>query len=454
MINRIAIVLLLGSLVVSLKFALTPKAKISFEEILDAREVIKVKVKKQEAKRAIASLSKSNNDARTGGIFAREIEKENFTQFSDDPVSELSEDAGAVSSGTENSFTGFNSSYAPARHSPPSDTEANKPAKSPMAKAGQNGTRGGVVNGSFARGITNLPPEDEKPSEASDAGSSLPGGSFNGPAPVCSADVGSGSYNSLINLSLTCSTAASISYCISESGCCNPSSGVAYLAPFSVGNEAKTYCVSFSGTDADGETSATVEHTYTFNPHIPNIQVATTKTIYQTTQLLAMTSFTSSDFGTNFMSAGILNLKGNDPVTNGLTTCTDIVEGSGALSPLTVMPLTDVSGYSPSQQLNVTMSTLTMVYGQNFITTYLQNTEFLETYSCSTSTIVLEDFPYFESNPSNGVLNGSVLEFSGGFTAVGFFEQAEPLLYRGPAGSSAENQASQELRSGLTSIFH
>jgi len=49
---------------------------------------------------------------------------------------------------------------------------------------------------------------------------------------------------------------------------------------------------------------------------------------------------------------------------------------------------------------------------------------------------------------------GSNNEFSGGFTSTGFFEAPQPVLVRGPAGSSTEDQTGQELRSGLTSVFY
>lgn len=265
----------------------------------------------------------------------------------------------------------------------------------------------------------------------------------------CSASIGAGTYSNPLNVALTCSTAATIRYCLAEGSCCDPTTGSTYASAIGVGAEAKTYCLSYLGEDSTGQSTTIYEHFYTFNPSTPNIQVSADRIVYQTTQLDGKSSFTSSDFGTANLAAGVLNLKNNDP---GPASCDDMI--TNATSPYVVMPLTSVSSLNPSQQVDVTLPKSTMDYGDNYLVSYLSHTLFAGVYGCSVKKITLEDFPYFEETPANGVLNGSVLEFSGGFVATGYFET--PMnVYRGPAsGSSTENISGQELRTGLMSIFH
>lgn len=277
----------------------------------------------------------------------------------------------------------------------------------------------------------------------------------------CSANVGSGSYSYAFDVSLSCSTASTIKYCLSENTCCDPeSSGIIYTGPVHVNPGAGSYCFSFVGiSKTSGTVSGTVEKSYTFNPNLPDLQVAHTKRFFQTTELEGLMSLTSADFGTPGFYAGVINLKDHDPGTGDLNwNCNQIFQDHNTLSaPVTsmAMPDTDVSIYAPSSQLEVSLRTTNLVYGNNHLSTYVQNATFTEpVIACSTTNIILEDFPFFDPLPYHGVTGtNEVREFSGGFTHLGFFEP-EITLFRGPAGSGSETVSSQELESNLFGIFH
>lgn len=300
---------------------------------------------------------------------------------------------------------------------------------------------------------TPVTPPGENDPEVTDTTSGESGGGGSTSSLICSASVGSGSFANPFNISLTCSTAADIKFTISENTCGDPDTGAAYSSSFTVNPGAGTYCLSFKGTTSSGVESDVVEKFYTFNPALPDIQVAHTKTYFQTTELQGLMSITSTDFSNPDYSMGVVNTKTFDPGPAGWL-CDQIVEDYST-SPLFPMADTNVSGFLVSSQVDVFLQPLTMVYGNNFVTSYLRNNSFNEpVYSCSTTNIELEDFPYFDPNPHQGYTGtDDVREFSGGFTHLGFFEP-EPTVYRGPAGVDSQTTSSQELETGLFGIFY
>ncbi|HXH31876.1 MAG TPA: hypothetical protein VNJ01_13790 [Bacteriovoracaceae bacterium] len=278
--------------------------------------------------------------------------------------------------------------------------------------------------------------------------------------PVCSASIGGGSFSSPQNIELTCTTNSEILYCLSENTCCDPTVGLEYSAAVPIGSGPGTYCLSFVGTSVEGGKSSVVkEETYFFNPALPNLQMAQTKIYYQTTELEGKIIISSNDFGKNSYSMGVVNLKSHDPGTTGLNLdCAAIVEEHATLTapvPMMAMPDTDVSGFSITSQIDVFFDLNNLFYGNNYLTSYMKNGQFNEApYSCSTLLVTLKDFDYFQITPTHGDVGSNVVrEFSGGFTHMGFFE-AENDVYRGPAGSSAENVSDQELRVGMFGMFY
>lgn len=273
---------------------------------------------------------------------------------------------------------------------------------------------------------------------------------------ICAADIGSGSFATPISVSLSCSTAATIKYCLSENTCCDPYSGSAYTGPIVIGEQVTSYCLSFVGTTASGKSSTTTQKSYSFNADLPDLQVSHKVQYYQTTQMRGLLQMTSDNFGGENLAAGVINLRTHDPAALGMT-CADIVNDHAQLSsPSSALVLNDqdVSSLSSTDQLDVYFTLPQLQYGNNYLSTYLKNTLFADLVACSTTNVVLEDFPYFDAQIAHGeVGNNDVREFSGGFTAVGFFEP-EATVYRGPAGTSTQNVSQQELRSGAFGIFY
>jgi hypothetical protein len=275
----------------------------------------------------------------------------------------------------------------------------------------------------------------------------------------CNASIGAGSYATPQNVSLSCSSSASIKYCISENVCCDPDSGLNYSGPLQVGQGPKTYCLSFRGTANDGGNSDIVELMYTFSPGLPDISVAHTKVFYQTTELAGRMSLASTDFGNNNYSGGAINLKNHDPGISGLNwNCDDAFNNYSTLNtsaPSVLLPDMNVAGVSSASQINVDFDSPQMIYGENHIMSYMRNNLFSElVLACSFSKVTLYDFPYFSESPSHGETGtNQVREFAGGFSHIGFFE-AESTLYSGTVGTSASTNGSQELKSGLFKTFY
>jgi hypothetical protein len=282
--------------------------------------------------------------------------------------------------------------------------------------------------------------------------------------PICSASAGSGSYNQPISVSLTCSTASHIRYCISEGSCCDPETGLTYSTPVAVGQAPRTYCMSFMGTAREGGLrSPIVEMMYTFNPDFPNLEVTPSKLSYQTTQLSGVLSLGSDDFGSSKHKIGVLNLKTNDPIIQNLN-CEQVLQKHTAneFTPAAsvILPEAGVTTISPSSLINLLLNTPAhLLYGSNHVFSYMKDTTYQEhQYACQTHDITLEDFAYFQTEPINVQNEDGVAIFTGGFNSFHFFEslpEVEPgVISRGPAGSSVVTDDNQQLRVGLLSLFY
>lgn len=276
----------------------------------------------------------------------------------------------------------------------------------------------------------------------------------------CTANLGTGAYSSTQAVALTCTSSAEIKYCLSENTCCDPDSGSIYTGPINVGTNPGNFCLSFQGTRTDhSKTSPLKEISYTFNGALPDLQVAHPKIVYQTTELRGQLNITSDDFGVDNHTLGVINLMNHDPGASGLNwSCADIIDQHSTLTasvPLIPLASTDVASISNSSQIDVFLNNLNLGYGKNYVSSYIINNNFMDTFvSCSTTLVTLEDFEYFESSPNQAEIGtNDVREFSGGFTHLGFFEP-EATVYRGPAGLGSENVATQELKSGLFGVFY
>ncbi len=284
------------------------------------------------------------------------------------------------------------------------------------------------------------------------------------PAPTtntCSANINGGSFNSAINVNLSCSNVSQIKYCLglnTGGGCCNPeSAGVAYTGQVTVGPTGGDYCLSYYGTSASNGKSVVYQQSYTINSALPDLQVGQPKLFYQTTQLNGKSFINSQDFGKSGYSIGQVNLKTHDPSSLSMT-CEEIVANYVTLpapAPISVLALLDVSSDSPATQIEIPLRLDQLDYGDNFITSYIENANFAAPlYSCSTSKINLSDFEFYDDGVASGDQGtNTVREFSGGFSSYGFFED-ESVVFREPAGVAENNQSGQTLEQGMFGMFY
>lgn len=295
---------------------------------------------------------------------------------------------------------------------------------------------------------------------SSDNGNSSSGGSSgssSNPTLTCTSNYGTGGYSDIVLVELSCSSSASIKYCVSDNTCCDPrTSGLAYTGIIPIGEREGSYCLSFYGTSSS-LTSNIVQHTYTVDKYLPDLNVSHLMTYYQTTELSGSSSIESNDFGKMNFDVGQINLLTHDPGPAGLNTnCEDLVLNYGSLTtpaPL-VLEYLDASSLSPATLFNLPLHRGDLAYGDNYVLSFMaDHSSTPSLYSCSTTKIRLFDFEYFQMGATHGdVGTDHVREFEGGFSAYGFFEASD--VYRGPAGESTENKGGQKLETGLFSIFY
>jgi hypothetical protein len=279
---------------------------------------------------------------------------------------------------------------------------------------------------------------------------------------TCTPSVVGGSFNAPIKVSITCNYQSTIKYCVGKdtgAGCCDPESvGSTYSAAVAIGKQNATYCLSYVGTNLMGETDV-FQNTYTFNSTLPDLQVGHPKTYYQTTELTGKSFFTSLDFGKTGYSVGQINLKTHNPdATGDNLTCEEIVAnyvGMPLPNPVSILSLLDVSLDTPSTQITIPFRADQMDYGDNFVTSFIENTNtVIPLYSCSTTKVVLQDFEYFDTAPTFGdVGTNTVREFSASISPYGFFED-EANVYRSPAGEGSSTIAGEKLEQGQFGIFY
>lgn len=356
------------------------------------------------------------------------------------------------------------------RRYPSSSSSSSLTDKGTQAKSGS--TASSLPAGSTFLGGAALPNinSDTKPTPDADendddAPSSGGTGTVGPPAFACSADVGSGTFRDPISVSLTCNNIASLRYCLAEGACCDPESAATYMSPIPVGEGPKTYCLSFIGEDTKGNLSSIVQKTYTFNPGNPDLVVDHVQKFFQTTELSGLMSVASAEFSKNDYFLGVINTYTYDPHASGsaLTTCEEIVNDFATVLPgplsQQVIPETTLSGFSLNSQLDLFLGRSKIANGKNFVTTYIKNSAFDETYySCSTTQIMREDFAYFDpsaafTTTATTLDTPEIREFAGNFTPFGHFEPVAPLV-RGPAGSAGAMVSNQKLEYGLFGIFY
>ncbi|MCM2349021.1 MAG: hypothetical protein NDI69_03305 [Bacteriovoracaceae bacterium] len=275
----------------------------------------------------------------------------------------------------------------------------------------------------------------------------------NSTTPTCSSTIAGGSFKTPISVGLSCSTASTIRYCLSENTCCDPDMGSLYTGPISFGQQDKSFCLSFSGTsNSNNETSATTEASYYFNPALPHLLMTSNKIQKQTTQLKAKFALSSNDFGSSNHFLGILNLRDNDPTSMNCTDIIDTYSSTSSWSGLYAMPEMPVTSLSASTDFNVAFNLGTIVYGDNNLVGYMRSNLYSDNnFACSMTKLTLNDFYYSQDLSIDVLPSADQHELMGGFTAMSPVDET-PLIYRGPA--SDIDSPEQELRTGLLSMFY
>lgn len=301
--------------------------------------------------------------------------------------------------------------------------------------------------------------------ETTKAASSSSSSTASSSAPIansCSPNIVGGSFGNPVGITLACAYPSAIKYCLSTDVCCDPeTAGTVYTTQVVVGPQDGTYCLSYIGDSVTGGSSVVYEQSYIINSTFPNLNVSHEKIFYQTTELIGTSFISSTDFGKANHSVGQINLKNHDPGPGDLNyNCDEIIANYVSLPspfPLEVLTLFDVSLAPLASQVEIPLRLDQLDYGDNFITSYIENNSFVAPlYSCSTTKVNLDDFEYFQADVSQGEPgDNSVREFEGGFSSYGFFEATiANETTRAPAGENAEENSGENLKSGMYGMFY
>lgn len=428
---------------------------------------ISPKKKREPASIRLQNKNQPSNQNSQRGIGQSARSSSNFFQPGEEAVENV-EDLNPGSSGQESyagSAPGPSSSgsipLSGGRNSARSSSSSNASSGS---KTASTTTTGSKSLGPFPGAMIPFTPPKPKTSDSttSDTGTTTSSGtSTNSSSISCSANIGGGAFTNPISVAITCTSSASIKYCLSSTGtCCDPeTSGTNYTTNLIIGSSDGNYCLSFIGTNTSGRDSEVVQQTYVVNNELPHLESTHAKIFYQTTELEGETNIASDDFGKLNFGVGILNLYSNDPGPSGLDqTCEEVATNYvtyPAPTPISILNYFDTSGVAATSQLDIPLRLDQLQYGDNFITTYIKDSNnAAPIYSCSTAKVKLEDFDYFQAMIAHGDTGtNSVREYSGGFTPYGFFEY-ETVVFRGPAGSSTEDSGGQKLETGLFGVFY
>lgn len=273
----------------------------------------------------------------------------------------------------------------------------------------------------------------------------------------CSASVASGSYSYALSVSLSCSSTAQIRYCLSDGACCDPNSpeGINYISsnPIIIGENNSQYCLSYFATTNTNSTTAISRRTYTISKQLPDLYVETPVTWMQTTEASIYANVSSQNFGQNNFSLGQISYLSNNISPSGDDLgCEEVSSMMGnyvSPSPLYTLSPFNIASLSANQQVEIPLSPANLVYGVNYIATYLVNSNnAIPTYTCSISEITLIDFPYFESSGLS-----ATAEITGGFTPFGFYEE-DFHFPRSPAGQSSSGDTHQKIETAFLSIIY
>lgn len=273
----------------------------------------------------------------------------------------------------------------------------------------------------------------------------------------CSTSLPEGSYAYPISVIISCSSRALIKYCVSNNGCCDPNSteGETFLNTQSIliGQTDGDYCISFLGTDSRQNSTSISYRRYQINRSIPDLYVEIKSKWIQTTEVPLKSQISSYHFSQANFQLGQINYRThNISETGDQLNCEEIVSKMSDYTlprPTQVFTLNDISHLFHNQHLEIPLAPTLLSYGTNYLATYLINyNNSIPSYACSTSTITLSDFEYFENSSVSHTGN-----LIGGFTHYGYYEE-NFTLPRSPAGESSHTEIDKKMENGLISIFY
>ncbi len=465
--------IMLVNFLINLKFKSPEPVEVAEENSTIAETKPRLK-QSQQNRRPSSIFSKSAAPIKEAEVFKAEVKREDLNQSNFAQVPESPANVGTVGVGSSGGYRSVVSNYQ-ARNFAPSysaPTSLSNPGQAPKTASSSNTpiVPDTFINNAISKKIdTPLAPIPSNPNKiTSITTNSLPtqstSTSTSAQSNTCSANITGGSFSNPIGVTLNCTVNSTIKYCIgldTGNGCCDPKvSATTYSTQIVVGATNGNYCLSYYGTSTTAGTTTAYQNSYTINSTLPNLQVSHPKIFYQTTELTPGSSFvTSTDFGKTGYGIGQINLKTHDPspLAENLT-CDQIVTNYVGLplpSPSVILSLLDVSLDSPSVQIQIPYQIPQLDYGSNFITTYIENTNFVSPiYSCSTTNVTLSDFEFFQEELAFGDAGtNSVREFTGGLSSYGFFED-QSVVYRSPAGVTSNTQTGEKLGYGIFGIFY
>lgn len=462
--------LLYASLAVAVAFVIRNGSyKLTSDYKYEEDDYAEVKVSKKQ-KRGPASIQ-SDKLSKNSGV---NVSSRSFPSRMNPDMPESFEDkeperSGSAGSSDEQKMNSFYSSAPGSDNSmgwrnsrSNNNSSSSRPGKSSSNSQGSGRAAGAILGASPGSGLGGVPVKNNTAKDDSNDGNDS-SGSTSQSSISCSSDVGGGAYNNPISVGVTCSSGSVIKYCLSEGVCCDPfTEGTTYSSRIVIGAQEGNYCLSYYGSGSGIQSSLT-QLNYNIDNTLPHLEVTHPKIFYQTTELSGKNSLASNDFGKASHGVGVLNLKSNDPGPAGMNldceeTVTNYVSFP-APAAVEILSFFLTAGLASTDQVNVPLMLSGLQYGDNFITSYMENSSYAAPlYSCSTTKVTLKDFDYFQADMFHGETGtSSVREFSGGFMAYGFFEpelDTVPALPRGPAGVSAQDTNGVVLESGLFGVFY
>jgi hypothetical protein len=275
---------------------------------------------------------------------------------------------------------------------------------------------------------------------------------------TCSFDKSEGVYSTPFAVTLTCSEAVNITFCLKTGGgFCDPNAlPTVYTIPIIINAGDNTYTISFFAESIEsGIITLVKELSYAINTTVPAILIDFPKVNLQTTQLPFFNHTQSTDFGLSNHFYHQINFKSHDPTASGLNwTCNEMYNDYLTLSTPTAIVVQnefDVSGLLPAAQIDQSIDLARLDPGDNYIVTIIENRD-LNLFACQVQNVTIADFftSQFIVSGSTSVIGG-VRTTAGGFISMGHFQVAPNTSV---SGTSENTQTGVALQNNIYDIMY